>query len=109
MRRSAAAFLAGTLAAVPALGCDYPDEGSMPLRRAVASIKLLPQTEAWASAAHKAGALVQYAVLLDRPETRNGRCYWTVEVKANGELWRRFLVSPQGTLWQGETADRPAS
>ena len=109
MRRSAAAFLAGALAAVPALGCEYPDEGSMPLRRAVTKVKLLPQTEAWASAVHKAGAVVQYAVLLDRSETRNGRCYWTVEVKANGELWRRFLVTPQGRLWTGGTEDRPAS
>jgi hypothetical protein len=79
-----------------ALACDYPDEGTMPLHRAVTRVKLLPQTEVWAAAAQKAGAVVQYALSLDRELRRNGRCYWTVEARAEGSTWRRFYVSPDG-------------
>lgn len=79
-----------------ALACDYPDEGNMPLRRAVSKVKYLPETEAWAAARHAAGAVVQYALLLDRPKQANGRCYWPVEVRAEGKLWRRFYVTPDG-------------
>lgn len=32
----------------PALACEYPDEGNMPLRRAAAKVRYLPETEAWA-------------------------------------------------------------
>src|ERR1700704_5519178 len=60
-----------------ALACDYPDEGNLPLRRAVTKVKLLPETEAWAAAVHKTGAMVQYALLLDREWRKDGRCYWT--------------------------------
>src|SRR5258708_13021877 len=49
-----------------ALACDYPDEGNMPLRRAVTKVKLLPQTEAWAPSIHKASAVLQYALSLAR-------------------------------------------
>jgi hypothetical protein len=80
----------------PALACEYPDEGNMPLRRAVAKVKFLPQTEAWAASMHKNGAIVQYAVRLDQPKRENGRCYWPVEVRAEGNLWRRFYVTPDG-------------
>ena len=79
-----------------ALACDYPDEGNLPLRRAVTKVKLLPATEAWAAAVHKTGAVVQYALSLDREWRRNGRCYWTVEARAEGRTWRRFYVSPDG-------------
>jgi hypothetical protein len=79
-----------------AAACDYPDQGTMPLHRAVTRVKLLPETEAWAAAAHKAGAVVQYALSLDRELKRYGRCYWTVEARANGTIWRRFYVSPDG-------------
>jgi hypothetical protein len=89
---------APALAAVSlhAAACDYPDEGNMPLRRAVARVKFLPETEAWAATMHKAGAIVQYALSLDREWHRNGRCYWTVEARAQGSLWRRFYVAPDG-------------
>lgn len=107
MRHVLLAFL--LCAASKVMSCEYPDQGNLPLRRAVSLVKYLPQTEAWAAEMQKAGAHVTYALLLDRTIMHNGRCYWTVEVKANGELWRRFLVSPQGNLWQGGTADRPAS
>jgi hypothetical protein len=59
-------------------------------------VKLRPETEAWAAAAHKSGAVVQYALSLDRELRRNGRCYWTVEARTEGSTWRRFYVSPDG-------------
>lgn len=68
----------------------------MPLRRAVTKVKLLPQTEAWAATMHKAGAVVQYALSLDREWHRDGRCYWTVEARAEGATWQRFYVTPDG-------------
>jgi hypothetical protein len=80
----------------PALACDYPDEGNMPLRRAVSKVRHLPETEAWAKQAQAAGAIVHYALLLDRPKTQDGRCYWPVEVRAGEALWRRFYVTPDG-------------
>jgi hypothetical protein len=89
-------FLALLLFVGSALACDYPDEGNMPLRRAVSKVKYLPETEAWASAMHKTGAVVQYALLLDRPTMVKERCYWPLEVRAEGKLWRRFYVTPDG-------------
>lgn len=89
-------FLFIFLVCFPALACDYPDEGNMPLRRAVTKVRMLPETEAWASSMHKSGAVVQYALLLDEPMRAAGRCYWPVEVRGDGELWRRFFVSPDG-------------
>ena len=91
-----------------AAACDYPDQGTMPLHRAVTRVKLLPETEAWAAAAHKAGAVVQYALSLDREWRRAGRCYWTVEARAEGSTWRRFYVSPDGRSVLGEDG-RPAT
>ena len=79
-----------------ALACDYPDEGNLPLRRAVTNVKLLPETEAWAASTHNTGTVVQYALSLDREWRRDGRCYWTVEARAEGSTWRRFYVSPDG-------------
>lgn len=70
----------------------------MPLRRAVAKVKFLPETEAWAASMHKAGTLVEYALRLDQPKHQNGRCYWPVEVRAGGKLWRRFYVTPDGKV-----------
>lgn len=82
--------------ALPALACDYPDEGGMPLRRAVTRIEMLPEVDAWARAMQKKGITPQYLVRLDDPVREGGRCYWPVEVRADGKLWRRFLVSPDG-------------
>src|SRR6185503_12391913 len=62
--------------ALPALACEMPDEGNMPMRRARVS--------------------VEYLVRLDAPVYRAGKCYWPVEVQADGKLWRRFLVTPDG-------------
>ena len=65
----------------------------MPLRRAVTRVKYLPEIEAWAKEQTSA---VQYALLLDRTRQLRGRCYWTVEVRAEGKVWRRFYVAPDG-------------
>lgn len=81
---------------VAALACPYPDEGNMPLRRAVTKVRMLPETEAWSSHMHKTGAIVHYAVLLEEAVIAAGRCYWTVEVRTGDKLWRRFLVTPDG-------------
>jgi len=85
------------LIAAPAFACDYPDEGGMPLRRAVTRIELLPEVDAWARAMQKDGVKPQYVVRLDDPVRRAGRCYWPVEVRGDGKLWRRYLISPDGS------------
>jgi len=36
------------LPATSGFACEYPDQGTMPLHRAVTRVKLLPETEAWA-------------------------------------------------------------
>ena len=88
--------------ATGALACDYPDLGNLPLRRAVTKVKYLPQTEAWAAARHEAGQAVQYALQLEQTLRQAGRCYWTVDAIAEGQLWRRFYVTPDGTRVLGE-------
>ena len=65
----------------------------MPLHRAITKVKLLPETEAWA---RQQTAVVQYALFLDRTRERRGRCYWTIEARAEGKVWRRFYVTPHG-------------
>ena len=70
----------------------------MPLHRAVTRVKLLPQTEAWAAAARKEGEVVQYALFLEETMKSGGRCYWTVEARTRGQVWRRFYVTPKGAL-----------
>ncbi|HYG54230.1 MAG TPA: hypothetical protein VD965_02925 [Burkholderiales bacterium] len=92
-------------AALPALACEYPDEGTMPLRRAVSQVKALPEVEAWAKAMHDQGEVVQYALLLEEDVKEKRRCYWTVAVSAAGRTWRRFQVSPDGRHLRRETAD----
>jgi hypothetical protein len=77
--------------------CEYPDLGNLPLRRAVTRVKLLPETEAWSAYVHKTGVVVQYALLLEQTLEQSGRCYWTIEAIAEGKVWRRFYVTPDGT------------
>jgi hypothetical protein len=76
--------------------CDYPDEGGMPLHRAVTKVKLLPEVDTWAEAMRRDRVSVQYLLRLDEPVQEHGSCYWPVEVRADGKVWRRFLVSPDG-------------
>ena len=90
--------LAAALIAAAAAPCGYPDEGTLPLARAVRQVKLHPEIEGWARDMRDKGEAVQYAVLLDEPLWAGGRCYWTVEVRLGEKLWRRFHVTPNGTL-----------
>jgi hypothetical protein len=85
-----------SLAAAAAPVCRYPDEGTMPLHRAVTRVKLLPETEAWARIERKDGVVVQYALLLEDTRREKGRCYWAVEARAQGKVWRRFYITPDG-------------
>ena len=79
----------------------------MPLHRAVTRVKLRPEAEAWAKAWLEQKVVVQYALLLDEPKTIGGRCYWTVEARAAGSIWRRYYVTPDGSRLVSETAGRP--
>jgi hypothetical protein len=82
--------------ALSGFACEVPDEGNMPMRRAVTKVQMLKEVDAWAEAMRRGQASVQYLVRLDEPVRQAGRCYWPVEVRADGKLWRRFLVSPDG-------------
>ncbi|OGA00223.1 MAG: hypothetical protein A2Z64_10940 [Betaproteobacteria bacterium RIFCSPLOWO2_02_67_12] len=95
MRVSRFAVLALLFAAVPALACEVPDDGAAPLRRLITRVKHLPQTEAWQKSLPE-GTTAQYVLRVDSPQKIRGRCYWPVEVRAGGELWKRFLVSADG-------------
>ncbi len=92
MRRAAGIAAALALAA-PAFACDLPDDDYATLRRMVARVKYLPQTETWAEARTREGAQVQYLLSIDQPARRDGLCWWPVEVRYDGKLWKRFLVS----------------
>lgn len=81
---------------LPALACPYPDEGTMPLRRALTRVQMLPEALAWERERREAGELVQYRLLLEQEKRVRGRCYWTVEALAGGEVWKRFYVTPDG-------------
>ena len=88
-----------------ALACEVPDEGaSTPWRRAVAKVRYLPEIETWAELQARERNVVQYVVLLDEPRRAGGRCYWPVEVRAAGKLWKRFLVTPDGNALREDRA-----
>jgi hypothetical protein len=80
----------------PTFACDYPDEGGMPLRRAVTRVQMQAEVDAWAEHMRKSGRLVEYLVKLDEPVREGGKCFWPVEVRVEGKTWRRFLVTPDG-------------
>ena len=90
------ALLLGCFFFAGALACEYPDQGNLPLRRAVSKVRTLPEVEAWSAHMHKARVIVHYAVLLDEPHVDAGRCYWPVDVRAGERLWRRYYVTPDG-------------
>jgi len=80
-----------------ALACEAPaDLEGAPWRVAVARVKYLPEVEAWAEYQQRERNVVQYVVRMDEPKTLQGRCHWPVEVRADGKLWRRYLVTPDG-------------
>src|SRR5256885_9535811 len=72
----------------PALACEYPDEGNMPLRRAVPKIRMQPEVEAWRAAAQKAGAPVQYALLPEQTRPFRGPRSWTIQVRPDRKTAR---------------------
>jgi hypothetical protein len=84
------------LCAGAAQACEFPEQGGSPLRAAVSAVKYLPETEAWEKTL-PAGTAAQYVLHLDRPRIAGGHCYWTLEVRAGGSVWRRFLVAPDGS------------
>jgi hypothetical protein len=91
------ALAAGSLGYfITAWSCNFPDQGNMPLRRAVTRVEMLPEVHEWHRSMVEKGEKPQYAVRLDEPVHKSGRCYWLVEVRAEGKLWRRYLVSPDG-------------
>ena len=90
-----AALLALAMSA-PVWACRVPDDGGSPLRSLITRVKHLPQTEAWQRSLPE-GATAQYVLRLDSPEKIRGRCYWPVDVRAGGELWKRFLVTADGS------------
>jgi hypothetical protein len=93
--RSAIIIVLAALAQ-PGFACGYPDQGNMPLRRAVTRVEMVPEVAEWHREMVRKGVLPRYVVRLDEPQERAGKCFWTVEVHAEGSLWRRYLVSPDG-------------
>jgi len=91
----AIALAAALAAAAPAVACEVPDEGGMPWRRAVSKVKYLPETEAMLQV-QPDRSVMRYVLSLDEPRHLAGRCWWPVEVRVDGRLWKRFLVTPQG-------------
>ena len=76
--------------------CDYPEQGNTPLRRAITRVEMLPEVHEWHVSMVQKGLKPQYALRLDQPVREAGKCYWPVEVRVDGELWRRYLVTPDG-------------
>ena len=93
-------------AALPAFACDVPDEGGMPWRRAVAKVRYLPETEAMVQVQALDRSVVRYVLSLDEPRHVAGRCWWPVEVRVDGRLWKRFLVTPQGDALREDRSGR---
>jgi hypothetical protein len=90
-----AALVAALVAPLAALACDVPDEGNMPWRRAIAKVKYLPETEAMVQMQPDRSHM-RYVLSMDQPRHFAGRCWWPVEVRVDGRVWKRFLVTPQG-------------
>jgi hypothetical protein len=91
-----ACLFAALVVSGAATACVVPaNEGSSPLRRVITRVKYLPETEAWQKSLPE-GAIAQFVLLVDSPQKIRGRCYWPVEVRAAGALWRRFLVTADG-------------
>ena len=98
-------LLAAAIAAAPAWSCEVPDEGgNTAWRRAVSKVKYLPETEAMAEMQSRDRNVVRYVVSLDQPILASGRCWWPVEVRVEGRLWKRFLVTPDGSAVREDTA-----
>jgi len=93
-----ALLVAALIIPVTAFGCEVPDEhGNTPWRRAVAKVRYLPDIEAMADMMSREHNIVQYVVSLDEPRYLGGRCWWPVEVRVDRRLWKRYLVTPDGS------------
>lgn len=104
-RRVAAGLILLLAAPAAAFACGLPaDEGAAPMRRLVARVKYLPETEIWAGLMTQTRTVVHYILLLDEPRRVDGRCHWPVEVRAGDKLWKRFLVPGEG----GKVIELPA-
>jgi hypothetical protein len=104
MRHAARALcFAGLLAGVTAQACEVPGDGTS-LRRALLKIKYLPETEVWELAARKS-VTVQFVLSLDAPIEHEGRCYWPIEARSDGQLWNRFYATPRGEFVLVEQAE----
>ena len=68
----------------------------MPLRRALTRVQMLPETVLWERERREAGELVQYELSLEETVEKDRKCYWTVRVLSNGNVWKRFYVTPDG-------------
>lgn len=68
----------------------------MPLRRAVTRVEMMPNVAEWHREMVRKGVDPQYVVRLDEPRREGGKCFWPVEVHAEGRLWWRYLVTPDG-------------
>jgi hypothetical protein len=95
LRKTAGLALLFACSAAFGADCRVPDDGSTPLRRAVAKVKYLAETEAWERAAMKTAA-VQYVLSVDTPRRHGKLCYWPVEARAGDQVWNTFYVTPLG-------------
>jgi hypothetical protein len=95
LRKTAGIALLAACGTAFGADCRVPDDGSAPLRRAVAQVKYLAETEAWERAAMKTAA-VQYVLLVDTPLQHGRRCYWPVQARAGDQVWNTFYVTPLG-------------
>jgi hypothetical protein len=97
MRAACLAAAAAFALAAPAFACDFTEDDWNALRRMVVRVKIKPHVEAWAERKASERVQVRYLLSLDEPVRRDGRCWWPVEVSADGEPWRRFLVRPDSS------------
>lgn len=85
---AASLILLGTAA----MACELPDEGSAQYRRLVTRVKYLPDIVEHAERLAWAKKPIQYILDLEAPQRVDGRCHWPVEVRAEDQVWRRYLV-----------------
>jgi hypothetical protein len=95
MRRSAIIVALACLAQ-SGFACEYPEQANTSLRRAVTRVEMVPQVAEWHREMVRKGVDPQYVVRLDERHREGGKCFWPVEVHAEGRLWWRYLVTPDG-------------
>jgi len=58
--------------------------------RAAEHVAALAQSE------HAEIAPVQFVLSLDSPREIDGRCYWPIEARSDGNPWNTFYATPRG-------------